>query len=373
VVLLVLVGLVTINYRVADILTVLRRRTNLAILAFALLALCVSFLSGAYHQAPFWFGVKTDLGFLLAFILAQFASANARRQAVGGFIAASSLVAAFAVLQVTVLPVDFLTRFGYGQGTIEPFALVDPAVGAIRVLSTLGGPNQLGSFLILPACLLAAKLWQRRHWAYALPLALVLHGLWHSYSRSAWIGMLVALGWLAFSSVRRRTQITLGIGLVLISGLALVASQTFLAGNTKLEYYLLHGQVFDRQLGGSDVGRLASLRNGAEAAAAAPLGKGLGTAGPASYHGNQVAITENFYLQLALETGFLGLLLFGCIVVFAGRELSQTGSLTGKAALAALVGLSVTNLFLHTWADSSTALTFWIISGLAIKGVAREV
>ncbi len=373
---LVLAGLLVIAlYEPAQIIATLKRKVNLAIITFAVLALLISLAAGAYHGSAFWYGVKTDLGFLLAFILAQFASARAQKWAVIVFMAASTIVGLFGFVQVNFLPVDFLNRFGYGPNTIEAFRFVNPAVPAVRIVSTLSGPNQLGSFLILPICLMVYQLISRRRWIWLIPLGLCLYTLWHTYSRSAELGLVVAIVVMLFALMNRKWRLIAAGTLLAIALIVGFLGRNAIMSNETVQAYVFHGAIIDQKVYGSDAGRLAGIQDGISTVAKQPLGRGLGTAGPASYHGANTIITEDYYLQIAIEAGILGLLVFGLIVTLAGTELWRVRdeALSGFPILAALAGLSICNLFLHTWADSSTALTFWVIAGLAINMHRHEV
>jgi len=59
------------------------------------------------------------------------------------------IVAVFAILQVFVLPKDFLIYLGYGENTIQPYLTVDQNQDFIRINSTLRGPNPLGAYAVI--------------------------------------------------------------------------------------------------------------------------------------------------------------------------------------------------------------------------------
>jgi hypothetical protein len=60
------------------------------------------------------------------------------------------VVVVFGLLQVFVLPRDFLSHFGYGSATIPPFETINHNSHYIRIASTLRGANPLGAYLIVP-------------------------------------------------------------------------------------------------------------------------------------------------------------------------------------------------------------------------------
>ena len=352
------------------------RPVNIAIFAFIALGLAVSLAHYGNSLRGLGFGIKTDCEFLVLFVLAQLADHHQLENRILRLvIITSAVVGLFGVVQALFLPRDFLAQFGYGASTIRPYELIDPAIpNSVRIISTLSGPNQLGEFLILPICLLTAMIIKKRKRLIpAIILAVCLFTLFSTYSRSAWAGAATALGVTTLLSLPKKVALWLSaLGLVALVAVGLVGSSA-IAHHSNLQYYLLHGRINVNHVEGSDQGRIASLKNGLSQAISHPLGKGLGTAGPASYHSTQAIITENYYLQLGIEVGIVGLVLFLVIIGLAGIELAaarQTSQLS-VALLGALAGLTVINLFLHGWADSSTALSFWAIAGVAISQTAR--
>ena len=101
-----------------------------------------------------------------------------------------------------------------------------------------------------------------------------------------------------------------------------------------------------------------------------PLGLGLGDAGPAS---NRFApdflgfIPENWFLQVGLESGFIGLITFILIIIFTIKALLKVNNHFGLPLAIALFALCFHALFLHTFESSAVALTFWGLSGIALS------
>jgi hypothetical protein len=110
-----------------------------------------------------------------------------------------------------------------------------------------------------------------------------------------------------------------------------------------------------------------------------PFGDGPGTAGPASvYNGNHGSrIAEDYYVQIAQETGWLGLALFLSVVVLVAMELYAQIGISRLALLlfASLIGVSFVNLLSHAWADDTLAFVWWGLAGIALgkplKGKSR--
>ncbi len=332
---------------------------------FGLVALLVTAFA---HPSPtaIAFGAKTDLEFLVAFALAYAVATPAFvRQLTRLTLAAASLVIAFGLCQIYLLPPDFLVTFGYGPATVPPYLVLDPAVSSLRFGATLGGPSQLGTYLILPLALAVIVAVRRRQWhLLALPIA-GLPVLIHTYSRSAWLGMLAAavIVTLVLTPPKRRL-LTLSLA-ALTTSLGTALAARLLKTKTNLQYYLLHSSSLWHKFRGSDYQHLISQQTGLAAVLDAPLGHGLGTAGPATFHAGTTTIIESNYLQLAYETGLIGSGLFVAIVAATTVTLARRSSRLDLAAasLAALAGVSLTALVLPAWTDSTTALTIWIAAG----------
>ncbi len=149
-------------------------------------------------------------------------------------------VAAFGMLQIFVLPHDFLRHFGYGLHTIPAIETINNNPHYIRIASTLRGANPLGAYLLIPISLLVVLLLtKRRTWLQAGFLAELLLVLFFSFSRSAWIGAVLSIAVILLLSIRTRPAkwVTLGViagVLVLSAGLtvALSASTSTRSANT---------------------------------------------------------------------------------------------------------------------------------------------
>ena len=348
---------------------ILRRPVNLAALSYIILSLLTSLFNPTSPLA--WlFGVKTNLVWVGLFIIVQLASHPALRRLVWKTIIFTSVpVAVLALAQAWVLPADWLAQFGYGPDTIRPAQYVDPAVPDLRAFSTLGGPNQLGAYLILPlCCVYASALKLRRYWQLPV-LVLLLLAIFTTHSRSAWLGAIVGISLVTLLSIRRRQALWLSGGLAALALLAALSLPKILLLNDKAQYYLLHGSLRQTSYETSNALHIKSSLQGLAKTGERPQGHGLGTAGPASLHAGEGFITENYYLQLGVEVGLLGLLAFlvwqGLLVL---RLLaSKAAEIESRALIGVIGAISIINLFLHGWGDSSLALVFAVLAGLTIE------
>lgn len=374
--LLVLIPIVT-AYLVAraDVFKVLWGRwVNRLILAYVVVHAVWAFLSPANTDAVFA-GLAFNLRFLAVFVLAQAVIAGNEKLAhrlkkfvVPCLLVITAAVSALAIVQVTLLPADFLAQFGYNKDTtIAPYILLDDNQDALRAFATMRGPNELGSYLMLPLLLaLALVIIQRRNVLAGAALGVGVVALVLTGSRSAWLGALVALVvlaalWLPSKKLLKWSTIA-AVPCVLLAALLFWLATTV----PSIRLAVFHSSPGEPLLEGSSEKHWQATYSGVQDVLAHPLGQGVGTAGPAGYYGDtEPKIAENYFVQIAQEVGVVGLLLFVGINLLLAIDLWRLRTeLWSKLLLASLAGLSVVNIFLHGWVDDPTAMTWWLVAGL---------
>jgi hypothetical protein len=136
-----------------------------------------------------------------------------------------------------------------------------------------------------------------------------------------------------------------------------------------------------------------------------PLGLGLGSAGPASNRTSDACVflsadgdaswaeghpelcvflgetqvlpldrvctcpflTENWYLQIGVEMGIAGFLLFFLLIICILLQLARKKNvLLHYSTFFAFLGVSIAALFLHAWEDSAVAYTLWILTAASL-------
>ena len=284
-----------------------------------------------------------------------------------------AIVSAFAVLQFFVLPPDFLRHVGYEKGvTIVPIQTINQDTETIRAQSTLRGPNPLGAYVLL-GIFLAWVFMRRRARKYSL-LAVAGAALYLSFSRSAWVGLVVAgMVWFAVSKRlvlnARQVFVSLVAALfVLFAGILLIQT------NQGFENAILHVNDQSTAAQTSNEGRLSALREGAKDVVTEPFGGGLGTAGPASMLEDTTPArnSENYFLSVGQETGWLGLGIFITICYRLARALYEQRSIFSRALLATFAGLTLVNVLSYAWADVTLAYMWWGLAGIALAGENRK-
>ncbi|HEY4160978.1 MAG TPA: O-antigen ligase family protein [Candidatus Saccharimonadales bacterium] len=284
----------------------------------------------------------------------------------------AAAVAVFAVLQFAVLPHNFLSHFGYNAAsTIAPIETINHNSRYIRVQSTLRGANPLGAYLVIIVSALGVLYLYGRRKLVCLCLGVVaLAALYASGSRSAWIGALLSLSviaWLRLST--RRGRLLFGaIGLAV--AVFALGGYLFLKNNISLQNEILHTQTHSAVKTTSNGAHASAAENGIQDVFHQPLGDGPGTAGPASvYNGKHPArIAEDYYIQIAQETGWVGLALFLSIITLVAIELYEQSGASRLALImfASFIGLAFVNLLSHAWADDTLAYVWWGLAGIAL-------
>lgn len=333
----------------------------------------VGSLTGAGLGMAFWVGVKTTALPLLLFLAVQLVASrfHDRRLALLILIPAG-IVSVIALWQFVVIPTELLTRLGYNSTTIFPYQAVHPGFAFARSFATLGGPNQLGTYLILPATIALgyAVLTRERKGRIlaALTYAVVLLATVTTFSRSALLGFLVASALVLILAAPKRWRWWIAGAM---AGLLIIVAFTAwfvltTQSSSEAGRFFLRGELTSTGVVGGDQGHIQSLNQGYQTIRQHPLGLGFGAAGPASQYGKQPLITENWFLQIGVELGLIGLVLMLVFLVHIGVEAlrSRPHSPIHIATAATLAGVCVAGLFLHSLADSTLAITLMMTAGI---------
>lgn len=293
----------------------------------------------------------------------------------------AAVVVVFGLLQAFVLPADFLSHFGYAASTIKPFDTVDQNLQFIRVQSTMRGADPLGAYLVVVLAALtaiASDLVFRRQGLTKHQKTVVLWGifgaatlavLYFTYSRSAYVGALIAMVvavWRTLPSKRVRQWLFIaGLAVCVVFGVTAYA----LRHNPTFEDTFFHTSQLSKSKQSSNHNHQEALKAGMHDLVHQPFGLGPGSAGPASQHNNHPArIAENYFLQVGQEAGWLGLGLFVAITALVGTVLWDKRTepdLLALTLLASLAGLIVVNLLLPAWTDDTLAYAWWGLAGIA--------
>ena len=141
--------------------------------------------------------------------------------------------------------------------------------------------------------------------------------------------------------------------------------------NQTAQYTLFHTSSTSTSPNSPNAVRASALQNAWRDTTHQPLGRGPGTAGPASQHNDHKArIAENYYLQIGQEVGVLGIAVFVAMNGLIARQLwYRRADMLARVLLASLAGISVINLVSHAWADDTLSLLWWGLAGVALAPV----
>lgn len=283
----------------------------------------------------------------------------------------STIVAGLGVVQY-FLPSDILTHLGYGleRGT-RPAFFIEDNPDLPRIMSTLREPNALGAYLILPAAALLTLLFkeQKPRVRYMFAIALLLHlvAIFLTFSRSAWLGVALALTLVVWWQVGRTILQWLRRFWPLVVGFAIVVlGLAFAMRNTEFfQRYIVHSEPTEQiaDLDSNDL-HLLLTKQGLEGIADKPLGHGPGTAGLVSIRNpNGGLLTENYYIQIGYEVGVIGLAIFIALNVFVYIRLWRQGNDLARVLCAGFWAYVLTNMLLHTWSNEAVAAQWWLLAG----------
>jgi hypothetical protein len=346
----------------------------------ALLVVCggVAWLGGDVAPKALAYGLLLDARFLLFFVVCWLVSLHSDRLTKHWhhiLLIPAAVTVVFGLLQFTVLPDNFLTHFGYGPDTIPAIQTVDQKDAYQRIQSTLRGANPFGAYLIVIIAATGVFVLRRlrfHRWRAVSLLAGACLALLLTFSRSAWLGAMAALGWLLYQAIGpgrpRRLLLTAGcVGLLVFAAVGYSLRQNDVFQNT-----ILHTDEHSLSAASSNQGHLGATSQGLHEIVQEPLGRGTGTAGPASVYNDRGSrpgprIAENYYLQIGQEAGVFGMLLFIAINLLVGAELWRRRThLLPAMLLASLIGISIVNLLSHAWTDDTLSYIWWGLAGAAL-------
>lgn len=356
------------------------------IIAFAILS--VMFLPSQWANKAQWLlGFRFDILPLVFLLIVRRVEWPNIKMLLKITLVVASVVAVFGLLQSTVLPQDFLMKFGYSNSVLEyrpDIAIagcqyLEASDKVCRATATFGGPTRYGTYLLLIVGLLVPFLiskkpwslvignynfvghWSLRYWSL---LVVVVANIALTYSRSIWLGA-AAMGVFAFFwFTPRGAKIKIAAAAVILACVVVAGTWVYGLSQAQINNW---PPPFLRVLFVRDVSTSAHFdfaKQGLQLVANHPLGMGLGTVGPASVR-FQKLLTENWFLQIADEMGVIGLLIFLGILFFISKKLLANRDNLRKVGLfLGLLGICVAGLFTHSFEETTTALLLFGFIGM---------
>lgn len=325
---------------------------------------------------------------------------------VGGIVAGYGLV-------TLVLPPEFFTAMGYSD--LHSLYLPNRPIAAFqqigdsflrRIQGPMSGPNQLGLWLLIPWSILCVRLLSRPTKERAALGVLIALALFLTFSRAAWIAAFVVL-LVALWQLLPWRQAARWTGTLTIAGVLAALMLTISVPSVIVRV-------------ASSRGHIENPLKAIHAMIEHPAGRGLGSAGPASNRTSDACVLlregddpswaqahpdlcvfvgdvqvqpidracdcpflpENWYLQMGVELGWAGFVLYVALSVLLLVRLRRAASFELRAAserrsanfavLLAFIGVSIAALFLHAWEDAAIAYGLWMLSAICLPIVDHD-
>ena len=299
----------------------------------------------------------------------------------------ASLVALFGIAQY-FLPHDFLSNVGYSiDRGVKPLFFIDDKPDFPRVMSTLRDPNSLGAYLIVPMLMTVLALFKK-----GANQAM----FWRPFRREVLLGMSIVMGAALFLTFSRGALLALILSLV--TTLSIVTGQRMYLFVKKYSLYLVmlivlfsffickiwNTYTFQNLVFHADSStvladpnelRVTLTQQAIDEVTETPLGHGPGTAGIVSISNPKGGIlTENYYLQIAYEIGWLGIGVFITIMSLLLFKLYKLrNSLPVSIVLfASGIGYAFYSLLIHLWSNEAVALQWWLMTGIVLGAYIHE-
>jgi O-antigen ligase len=286
------------------------------------------------YRAAYFFSITMYLSVFALWFTGYLRSARQARTVVLAYVAGAVGSAVLGTLALTV---------GVGSASLT-------AYDGTRAVALFKDPNVFGPFLV-PAALivleesLRGRLLTGRPMVKRLIFVILLVGILFSYSRAAWVNVVVAtVVMLVVLALRRRS----GRGalrmlvIILVAGLAVAATVSFTQSAAFLQ------QRAQRQAYDSD--RFDAQRRGVQLGEERPFG-----IGPGQFERRSAVSTHSTYVRVLAEQGILGFLaiafLFLATLLFAVRNAihgRDTYGIGSAALLGIWCGILVNSLVVDT-------------------------
>ncbi len=326
------------------------------------------------------YGIKYDLLFLIIFLCFYHGQQFLMRPIsyyLKLFLISGGLMLFFSGLIKWPLTEDILLYFWYsGNPSAWEFWKAPPIFHGVdgasvnRFQGLLDWPNTLGAFIIFffGTLLYSTRRYKDWHFVIGIISLVLIVMIFHTYSRSAWIGFFGASIVMILSQMKsifkkyKMQFFALSI-IVCICGWYLT------------HYYTkVNSAVIART--DSNKWHFERIVYGINRFKENPAGQGMGSAGPAYRHVQDLRwlsakelekvdykfIPESWFVQVFIEGGVLGGVLFFAIIIFLGLVLLFFHPFLG----ASFGGIAAMNLVLHTYESSVVSYTLFIFVGLVL-------
>ncbi len=338
------------------------------IVLFGVLAILVSLINHI-DLKTFIYGIRYDFEIFAVFYVARNLKFN-KEEIISFFKRSFPVVVAVALFAIIqhFLPNDFLKHLGYQTGewtpgSVSAFQLIGDTQ-ILRSQSFFSGPNQLGLFLTSAFIFYLSQygLFKKELNSKLLIglLLLVLIALVFTFSRSAWIILIAGIILIAFNHFKKYwLNITIFIAMFVVLLIPLFFSNNIVSENKIINNYVLHQ--------GSTQERIDRFNSNLDIFKRNPFGLGAGTSGLAAFtldSSNKNIIPENWFLQIGVEYGYVGLILYILIIASLIYKTTKSKNQFAFSGFLIIAITSIYSLFLPIWTDAPSNFWIWLMIGL---------
>lgn len=263
----------------------------------------------------------------------------------------------FAIFSLFGINVPMTTTYS-GQGALASVHYVGNSL-IPRLQSVLAGPNALGLYLIAIIGLLIGNLKSRKIAIYLFVPAIIILVL--TFSRSALIGLLVMALVFVFLILKKKIGAIKSAFLITIVSLIIIMAGFFAYKSPTLQNYFTHDN--SSSLRYEQYQRIWDTK-----AEIGLFGRGAGTAGPSSQarlDGGENHWTENVYLDIFEELGFVGLCLYLAMILTMIYLTYKQGK--DKSAFLIAISFAVTGIFINYYTGQVGIFLMWLAIALTLN------
>lgn len=297
------------------------------------------------------------------------------------------ITAVFGILQSVAMPQNWLSSLGYSQNTysnvpgagliatgtttsaLSSCPLLEHSSTFCRAISTFGGPTRFGVYILVIIGLILGlrKIEKSEKWHQLWRVAVVICTVAAilTFSRSVWIGLLAIISVWSLLKWGKRAVV---VGL---TGIVIVGVMTAFALSLKDSPQHQNPLKSILTRSGSSSKHYEYLVNGFNALKQNPLGQGVGTVGPAADRYTPF-LTENWFLQIFVEMGVFGGIVFLAFMGALLRVLYKAKKPLSWGVLLGLVGVCVAGIFTHSFEELGASYTLMILGSVSIATTERS-
>ena len=311
-----ILGLIIIIYAIVLIakkhISLTLYRDELWLLLFALLAILTTLWSIDWKRSLI---VSLTVIFVLVlfYVLRRIIDPKLKEKIISVFIYMGVLTSLFGIWQFFV-DKTFISHFSF----LRP-EYTSAVFGFPRVQATFLEPLYLANFLLIPIFFSFYRLAKKSSASGYLFLTVTATAFFLALSRGAFLALAVGLLFVAVTVIiydrSKLTAFLKSVVFTILAGVLAVLSIYAVAGKTGLATYSGHAVVNDVATGESVIDRKYTMDVALDESLLHPFGLGVGAFGAlpelrGDIQSQGYQTVNNLYLEILVETGFLGLILF---------------------------------------------------------------